>query len=153
EHVGSSTLQMFTFIGSREPENVYGLLVTTGCFQALGAPPLMGRLFAESDFTPAAPDVAVLSYKLWQSSLAGDPSILGRTLLLNGKAHTVIGIMRPEFQYRYPVFGIWAPWKLAADSLSNHVAHPYTLVARLKPGVTPQAAQADLEALAQSLAR
>src|ERR1044071_7192197 len=59
ERIGSSTLQMFTVAGPREPENVYGQLLTVECMQALGAPPLLGRVLAEGDYRPGAPDVAV----------------------------------------------------------------------------------------------
>ncbi|HEY0421572.1 MAG TPA: ABC transporter permease, partial [Acetobacteraceae bacterium] len=100
-----------------------------------------------------APDVAILSYTLWQTSFAADPHILGRPILMNGAAYSVIGVMRPEFQYPHPVFRVWAPWRMTPDTLANRAARAYTLLARLRPGVSRIAAQAELSALAQALAR
>ncbi len=73
EQVGTSRLQTFTLLGPREPENLYGQLVSPECFAVLGARPLMGRVFADADFASGAPNVAVISHVLWQTSFESDP--------------------------------------------------------------------------------
>src|SRR5690242_10029101 len=83
EVVGMARVQAFTLTGAREPVNVYGQLVTRECFAALGAKPLMGRVFTESDYASGAPAVALSSFKLWQRDLAGDPATVGRRLLID----------------------------------------------------------------------
>ena len=151
QSIGTSRLQTFTLLGAREPENLYGQLVSSECLPTLGAVPLMGRLLAGSDFQSGAPGVVVLSHRLWQGSFAGDPRIIGRHVMLNGSEYAVVGVMRPEFQYPHPVFALWMPLRFTAEDLSNRNLHTYTLVARMKPGVKLAAAQAELRSLAQSL--
>ena len=74
-----------------------GGYVTTNGFEFNGVPPLLGRYFAPGDGKPGAPFVFMMNYKLWQTEFNGDPSILGKTLFLNGKPRTLIGIMPPRF--------------------------------------------------------
>ncbi len=151
--IGAARPQSFTLTGLREPENFYGEMLTAGSLRALGAVPLMGRIFGEPDYRSGAPPVAVVSYTLWQTSLEADPRAIGRSVMLNGSPYTVVGVMRPEFQYPHPVFRIWVPWRLNAADTENHNIHAYTVVARLGPGVSPVAANRELRGLSQSLAR
>lgn len=149
--IGTSRLQSFTLMGPHEPENLYGQLVSPECFSALSAPPLLGRTFADSDFVSGAPPVVILSHTLWQSSFEADPQIVGRRILMNGSQYSVIGVMRPEFQYPHPVFKLWTPMRFTPEDLANRTIRTYTLIARLKPGITRQSAQAELRSLSQSL--
>jgi len=151
--VGATRVQTFTLRGPHEPHNIYGRLVSRHLFDALGARPLLGRLFVESDFASSAPPTAVLAYKLWQSDLDGDPAIIGRRLMMNGTEYTVVGVMRPEFQLHHPVFQVWSPWRFTPAELSDHSAHGFDLLGRLASGISLQAAQSRAEALSQSLAR
>src|SRR5262252_3690273 len=128
--VGMARVQAFTLTGAREPVNVYGQLVTRECFAALGAKPLIGRVFAESDYASGAPAVALFSFKLWQRDFAGDSHIVGRRLLIDGTNYTVIGVMPPEFQFPHPAFLMWAPWQLNAAENANRRAHSHRVVAR-----------------------
>src|SRR5512135_885215 len=74
-----------------------GVKATGNTFQVLGLSPLMGRTFTPADAEPGAPGVVVLRHKAWQSKFGGDPKIVGRTLLLNGRPTIVIGVMPPRF--------------------------------------------------------
>jgi putative ABC transport system permease protein len=152
QQIGTSRLQTFTLMGAHEPENLYGQLVSSECFATLGATPLMGRTFAEPDFESDAPLVAMLSHRLWQTSFEGDPQIVGRRILMNGAEYSVIGVMRPEFQFPHPVFRVWVPLRFTPEDLANRNLHTYTLIARMKRGVAIPAAQAELASLSQSLA-
>jgi len=149
---GANRVQTFTLTGPHEPRNIWGGLVSRHLFEALGAKPLAGRTFASGDFQSGAAPVAIFSHKLWQTALDGDPQAVGRRVLMNGAQYTVIGIMRPEFQLRHPVFQVWTPWQLSAAELSDHSGHGFNLIARLRPGVSLAAAQAELDAFGRSLA-
>ncbi|SPF39961.1 Macrolide transporter ATP-binding /permease protein [Candidatus Sulfopaludibacter sp. SbA4] len=151
--IATSQLQTFTLMGPREPENLWGQLVSPECFAVLGAVPLMGRTLAAGDFESGAPPAAVLSYKLWQTSFAADPQVVGRRVLMNGEEYSIAGVMGPEFVFPHPVFKVWAPWRFTPAELANHGRHGFTLIARLKPKVSREAAQAELVALSQSIAR
>lgn len=150
--IGTSRLQTFTIMGPHEPENLYGQLVSAECFDVLGALPLMGRSFRESDFRTGAPAVVMLSNRLWRTSFESDPMIVGRTIVMNGAGYSVIGVMRPEFQYPHPVFRVWTPLQFTAADRANRTLHTYTLVGRMKPGVKPAAANAELNGIARALA-
>src|SRR5437016_3259964 len=134
QQVGASRVQAFTLTGLREPVNVYGQLVSSECFQILGAQPILGRVFSDRDFVSGAPPVAVLSFKLWQRDFTGDPGILGRQLLIDGASYSVIGIMSREFQFPHPAFLIWTPWRLSPAEIANHRAHYFRLIAPLRSG-------------------
>src|SRR5262249_54706823 len=82
--------------GSGDPEELTMQVVTAGFFQILGAPPLLGRTFSEAEANDPEAPVVVLSHALWQRRFGGDPGIVGRTILLNGAAQTVIGVMPPD---------------------------------------------------------
>jgi putative ABC transport system permease protein len=152
ERIGTYRMQTFTLIGPREPQNIYGQMVSADLFPALGATPALGRGFAAADFQVGAPSVVLIAYSLWQSGFDGDPSIIGRHVTLNGSGSIVIGVMRPEFEFPLPAFRIWAPWQFTAGDLSNRSLQSYTLIGRLRPGIKPEAARAELAALSQSLA-
>src|SRR5215831_11542235 len=153
QQVGASRVQAFTLHGVREPVNVYGQLVTSECFGVLGARPLIGRVFAETDFAADARPVALLSFKLWRRDFASDPQVIGRKVLIDGVDYSVIGVMPAEFQYPHPAFLMWAPWRMTAAELANRRAHAYRLIARLRPGVTQAAAASELTSLSTALER
>ncbi len=115
-------------------------------FSTLGATPILGRL-------PLAEDesrVAVLSYALWQSWFGGDSAVIGRSYQVSGETRTVIGVMGPDF--RFPVDGtlLWYPISVPLDSIRPG-RFGSSMVARMKPGVTPQALASELTALAHRL--
>ena len=118
-----------------------GETVTTNTFDYLGVPPLLGRTISEEDGRPGAPPVFVMSYRLWQREFAGDPRILGKSFILRGTPMTLVGIMPARFD----AFGasLWMPMR--AGEAGGH------LIGRLKPGVSVEAAGAELDAIAQRL--
>jgi putative ABC transport system permease protein len=132
-----------------------GGYVTTNGFDFLGVPPILGRFFSPDDGRPGAPLVFMMNYRLWQTEFHGDPKILGANFFLNGKARTLIGIM-PQ---RFNGYGssLWLPLGLSpgADGTSFPVKDPPVIwaLARLKKGVSLQAATADLDAIVHGLAQ
>src|SRR5215472_9043357 len=132
-----------------------GGYVTTNGFSFLGVPPLLGRYFAPGDGKPGTPYLFMMNYRLWQTEFQGDPKILGKTFLLNGKTRTLIGIM-PE---RFNGYGssLWFPLDLSpgADGTVFPVKDPDVIwvCARLRKGVSLQAAGADVDAILHRLAQ
>ena len=131
-------------------EQVTGGLVTPNTFRFLGVPAMLGRGLVPEDAKPDAPAVFVMSYKMWVSQYNQDPSVLGRTFVLNGVPTTLVGIMPQRFT------------KLGADlwrAVTLDRADPqrsrqfYMFQARLKPGVTLQQAAADVDVIAHRLAK
>ena len=115
----------------------------------------IGRVYTNDEDKPGGPPVVVLSYGLWQRRFGGQASILNQTLTFNGKSYTVIGVMPQGYQYPSRV-EMWVPvGQLSADSnWQQRGNHPGLYgVARLKPGVTLAAAQADMENIAVNLER
>jgi predicted permease len=131
-------------------------IVSGNYFDLLGLRPALGRLFTQRDDSAKdANFVAVLSYRYWKSRFAGLPDVIGQTVLVNGHPFTVVGVAPQNFDsaiggFRPGIFlpvsmvDIVIPWRTPLDDLNNHQSCFLTLVARLKPGVTPEQAQASL---------
>jgi predicted permease len=142
--------------GNGAPERLAGERVTANYFAALGVTPEIGRTFTEEEDAPDAGGVAVVSHDFWQRRLGGDTAVLSRTLLLDARRYQVIGVMPRDFQ---PVtrFGqteaaeFFVPAAYPKELLANHGDHEVSVVGRLKPGVSLQAAQAQLDAVSIAL--
>jgi putative ABC transport system permease protein len=145
----------FNLTGAGEPERLQGARATASLFSTLHARPLFGRTFTEDEQLDAgkAASVAVLSYALWQRRFASDPAIVGRTLLLNGQPHEVLGVMGPSFQYPTREFELWTPLYLPAAALEYRRDYSYLCIARLAPGVTVEQARAHMDVIAGNLSR
>ena len=122
---------------------VRGARVTASFFDVLGVPPALGRAFAPGEDRPGAPRVVVLSHRIWQERLHGDPNALGRQIDVNDVPRTIVGIMPPRFAYPARQVELWLP--LALDPARTR---PATLnligIGRLKRGISSEAARADL---------
>lgn len=146
-----------------QAENEDGEVVSGNYFQLLGLKPAAGRLFTPQDDTAKDSNpVTVLSYNYWRNHLGGSRDVIGQTILINGHSFTIIGVAPPNFDsaiggYRPSVFvptsmdDIAMPWRAPLDDLKNHQSVWLTLVARLKPGVTRQQADASMKPLWHSL--
>lgn len=118
--------------------------VSASAFRVTGVPPLMGRTLQESDAAPGAPPVVVLGHSTWQTVMAGDPGVLGRTVQLGGTPATVVGVM-PE-GYAFPnVQDAWAPLRVETAELQPGSAPRAMIFGRLAPGATLESAAAELE--------
>ena len=142
-----------TLTGSGEPERLNGQFVSWEFFQALGVTPLLGRTVSADDDRPKAPQVAVLSYSLWQRRFAGDAAVVGRVIQLDDTPVTIIGVMPSSFRFIYQDTDFWGAFGLDRDLPWRQVAGRFTdVVARLAPGATLDSAQAEMESIARSLA-
>jgi predicted permease len=111
-----------------EVEYVKAMYVSGGLLGVLQVSPFMGRGFLPTEDRPLGPHVAILSYGFWQSKLAGDSSVIGRQIVLNHEAHTVVGVMPHDFQSIWPG-DVWVPLQLALDPFDT--GHNFNVMARL----------------------
>ncbi len=135
--------------GEHAPEIFGGIRVSSNAFQFLGVPPLVGRTIQPSDISASGePElVTVLSFQRWQKLFNGDPNAVGKTLRLNNEVYTIIGVMPPRFGW-WTDDGLWLPMGTVARD-----AQMVFPVVRLKPGVTTTAAEGQLHALHQEVAK
>ena len=133
--------------GSGEPERLEARAVTGNFFQALGVPPLLGRTFRLENEQPGSEQVVVLSHGLWQRRFGGEASIIGKTLLLDGKKCEVLGVMPANFNFPQGA-ELWAPLNFALAGMQQRKAHFLRPVGRLKPGMTLAQAQAEMDSIA-----
>jgi putative ABC transport system permease protein len=159
EGLSASAYQVFNYSGSGEPERIEGLVCTPNYFRVLRQEAAVGRAFRD-DPEPGAPQ-AVMSHRLWQRVFGGDPAVVGRALRLNEQTYTVAGVMPPGFHLPR-VADLWTtPRRVIPESYFTppeplETVRDFTylnLIGRLKPGVTPAQAQADLQAIAARLAQ
>jgi putative ABC transport system permease protein len=141
----------FNLTGEGEPARVEGELVTSEFFNTLQMSPALGRAFSPEEDRPGNSDVVVLSDGLWKSRFGSDAQILGRKILLDSEAYTVIGVMPPNFHFPDPDDQLWVPMGMSSADLSNHGSHFLLVFARLKPEITLTRARAEMEALAKHL--
>jgi putative ABC transport system permease protein len=141
----------FNLTGSGDPERLEGAVATGNFFQALGVSAALGRTFLLENEKPGRDQVVVLSHRLWQRRFGGEPSIIGKTLTLDGKSFEVIGVMPPGFKFPQRA-ELWAPMNFEiAAGMKQRKAHFLRPVGRLKLGVTLAQAQADMDAVARRL--
>jgi putative ABC transport system permease protein len=138
--------------GPNETERLQGIKISTGALQNLGVVAAAGRIFMLDDEKPDSARVVMLSYGVWQRRFGGDPRIIGSTQILNGDSYTVIGVLPRETIIPNAEIDVIAPLNLDTDERRTERGTNFLrLMARLKPGVTPQQAQAELAAVSDRL--
>ncbi len=137
-----------------EIRQVKGGVVSTETLPLLGVTPLLGRNFTREDDRT---DSVILGYGLWQSSFGGDPQVLGRTIVLSGSSHVVVGVAPPWFRFPAADFALWTSLggtELKAPAQSkNRALRIFSMLARLAPGVTIAQAQAEMTTISERLGR
>jgi predicted permease len=124
--------------GGNEPEFVSGVRVSADFFRVLGMHPLIGRDFTQDEDSPSGERVAIFSDGLWRRRFGADPALVGKTVSINGRDYTVVGVMPPDFRYGERV-DLLVPMR--TNPASRDEGHNYTVLARLKSDVSrPQAA-------------
>jgi putative ABC transport system permease protein len=143
--------ESFNLTGAGEPERLQGQLVSAEFFSMLGIKPLVGRDFLPEEDRAGATPAVILSYGFWQRRFGNDPGIIGQQLTLNDQSYTVVGITPPDFQYGLEA-DVTVPFGLQTQRFSRRGADPGTdVVARLKPHVSQQQGEADLNMVAARL--
>jgi putative ABC transport system permease protein len=147
----------FTLTGREQPERVDGMRTQSSLLKMLGAKPLLGRLLLPEDDKPGPAAVAILSDRVWKRLFNSDRGIIGKTIVLNGKPYTVAGVLQRGFTVNAEVMpsegpmdkmDLFLPLPLGADALKNRGDENYNIMVRLKPGVSVQKAQADIDVIA-----
>jgi putative ABC transport system permease protein len=142
----------FTLTGSEKSEQVDACAVSSGFFQTLGVQPLLGRALLPEEDQPGRSNVVVLSYRFWQQHFGSNPSVINRALVIDGQNFLVAGVMPPSF--RFPDFAqMWTPMAWTDSQRAVRGEHHYGVIARLKPGVAVQQAQAEMNTISRRLAQ
>jgi predicted permease len=150
----------FVLTGRERPERLFGVRTQSSFLEMLGAKPLLGRLLLPDEDKPGKPDVAILSERVWKRLFNSDSGIVGKTIVLNGNPFIVAGVLQRGFMLDAEVMPsetpmdkmeIFAPLPLGADAVKNRRDENYNIMARLKPGVSVQKAQADIEMIASHI--
>src|ERR1700728_240519 len=146
--VGAS---LFNLTGTDKPIQITGSMITAGFFDALGVQPRYGRLFSLSDEKTTDPEVVILSHHLWQERFGSDPNIIGKSIALDGKTRTVVGVLASDM----PVLtqaDLWFPAPFENAGMQTRRSHFLRPIGLLKPDVTISQAQAELDTIAARLA-
>ncbi|HVF23476.1 MAG TPA: ABC transporter permease [Pyrinomonadaceae bacterium] len=138
--------------GEGEPEQLEGQLVTANVLALLGVQPAVGRTFGVDEDQLGREHVVVLSDALWRRRFNRDPGIINRNVTLNGESFTVVGVMPPNFFFPERETELWLPWAMEPGQAEGRGDHYFRLLARLKPGVTREQANAEAESIAARLA-
>jgi predicted permease len=129
--------------GLAQPEHVAGLDVTDGLLPILGVTPMLGRSFTRADNSPGGPDTVMLTYSYWTRKFGGDRSVIGKTISVDGKLRQIIGVLPQDFRFGGADLALLIPLQFdrAKTTLGQY---SFDSVARLKPGVTLEQANADV---------
>jgi putative ABC transport system permease protein len=134
-----------------DPERFQGAAITWDMFPILGVQPILGRHFRAEDDRPGAEPVVMLSHEVWQRRYQGDPNIIGRSINVNGRPHTVAGVMPVGFSFPENQ-KIWIPLGPSADTEPRTSRYLFTF-GRLKPGVTIDQAREELKSITAALGK
>jgi putative ABC transport system permease protein len=150
--IGVATQRSFNLLERGEPERIRSAEVASDYLTTLGVEPVLGRNFMAVEDQPGGPAVALVGYGLWQRRFGGDPNLVGQSLSLEGRSHTVIGVMPPGFDLPAAA-EMWVPLQVNVDGLpiAQRAAGNSEIVARLKPGVSLEQADAELKGIARQL--
>jgi predicted permease len=152
----------FNLTGNGVPERIDGARVSSSLFPLFGAKAAAGRVFAADEDKPGKPPVVILSNGFWKRRFGSDPSVVGRSLTLNGNSVTIVGVMSADFVFNKEVMpavngiqnvDLLLPLPLNETARSNRGGEDFNVFAKLKPGVTVERAQADMNVLAARMKR
>ncbi|MGH9794084.1 MAG: ABC transporter permease [Candidatus Acidiferrales bacterium] len=140
----------FNVSGTDEPEQVPGMRVSAAIFDVLGARPRLGRAFTADEEALGKDKVVVISDGLWRRRFGADPSLVGKTIRINGEPRTLVGVMPPGFQFTSPAYGVWVPIAFNQKD-QGRGSQSFRVAARIKRGVSLAEAQADIDTVGRRL--
>jgi len=141
-----------TLTGDAEPEQIWGMHTSGNLFRMLGVKPVLGRDFLPEEEKPGHEQVAMMSYGMWQQRVGGDIGIIGRSILIDYRPYTVIGVLPPNFSLfgTSIVYDVWMPFAFNRAQLDRE-DHELVVFGKLKEGVQLRGAQAEMEAIIATL--
>ena len=156
EKIGAFNYAAYNLTTGDLPERVAGAVVSPSVFPLLGIEPIKGRIFTKDEGAEGRDDVVVISARLWHRRFNSNPTIVGNKILLNGRPHTVVGIMPQQFDFPLPLFNvqgsrfatrpdIWKPIAFTKDELEARYSRSYGVIGRLRSGVSVGRAQAQID--------
>ena len=160
EEMALAQSRVFILTGREQPVRLFGVRAQSSLLEMLGAKPLLGRLPLPEEDRPGKPDVAILTERAWKRLFNADPTIVGKTIVLNGNPSIVAGVLQGSFMLdaevmpaEFPMdkMDVFMPLPLAADAEKNRGDENYNIMVRLKPGVSVKQAQADLDVIASRI--
>jgi len=160
EQMALAQSRTLTLTGREQPERVDALRTQSTLLQMLGAKPLFGRLLLPEEDRPGKPAVAILTDRVWRRLFNSDPGIVGKSITLDGKPFVVAGVLQRGFMLNAEVMpseepmdklDVFLPLPLAADAAQKRGDENYNILVRLKPGVSVQQAQADIDLIANRI--
>ena len=137
--------------GDGEPQVEDAVRATTDFFALLGAAPTRGRIFTNEELEPGKDDVVILSDALWRSRYGADPKVIGRAIRLDAKPYTVIGVMPANFQFNETK--LYVPLALTPKERDDHGMHGYSVLVKIKRGVSLKNAQAEMDSFAANFSK
>ena len=150
EDIGVYGHTAYTLTGQGQPERLLGVEVSASLFALLGVQPVVGRPFTSEEDQPGSASVALISHGLWQRRFGSDTNLLGQVLTLDGRSHTVVGIMPPRFAFPETA-ELWTPL-IVDNPESQRSSHTYAGLARLKRGITIRQARTEMAEIARRIA-
>jgi putative ABC transport system permease protein len=152
EEIAAYRYHDYTLVSGGDPERVRGVSTTASFFEVLGAQPALGRPVVAEDGAEGAAAVAVLSHGYWKRRFATDRVVLGRSLLIDGRAHTIVGVMPKGFGFPLGGVEVWTALAFDASQRTERSQLALTVLGRLKKGATILSAQGEMDALSEHLA-
>jgi putative ABC transport system permease protein len=141
----------YNLTGGDEPQRLRAVVVSGDFFQTLASVAAAGRALAPEDDQEGKDDVIVLSHAFWQSRFGASREIIGQTIMLNGRGHTVVGVMPPSFHFPDERVDIWRPMAMSAQQAQNRQGKWLSVIGRLKTGVSIEQASAEMNTIARQL--
>ena len=154
QHMAAYQPWFFNLTGTGLPEQVWGVHVSPGFLPMLGVKPVLGRSFRPDEEQPGHDQVVILSHGVWERHFGGDPNLVGRTITIDEKPYTVVGVLPAGFElmgHAYPQLDLWMPLSFAPSEIRRD--NPSLIVfARLKDGYSLAQARADMDTISSRLA-
>ena len=144
---------LFNLTGDGDPELLVGVRVSPNLFRLLGVKPGLGRWFLPEEEQPGRDQVVVLSNELWRRHFGSDPRVIGRKVVIDGQPYTVVGVTAEGFYFRRKGRDLWLPLTIDRAAQPKRDSRSYETYARPRDGVTPAAAQAELDGIARRFER
>ncbi len=152
EELSARTSADMSLTGAGDAAGVSAALTSASFFRVLRVQAVLGRVFTEDECRTGRDGVVVLNYGFWQRNFAADPHVLGRTIQLDQRSYTVIGVLPKSVQYPSDA-DIFLPLAPTPAQWSNRTAHDYVVIGRLRDGVTVKQADAEMRAIAGHMAQ
>jgi putative ABC transport system permease protein len=144
---------VFNLKNKTSPERVYGSIISAEFFDVMGVKPLLGRGFLPEEEKTESDQVVVLSNDFWQTRFAGQRDVIGKTMMIDARRYTIVGVMPPSFQFPRLENALWVPFAFNTKEMQERGSHSDQVVARLKPDVSFNQAANQMRVVAKNLER